>query len=107
MSCVKSRTSPSFEASATTIHALELQSFAGDTARLRVECSKGTYVRVLAEDIGAALGCAAVVGILNEMDGPSAILFAGVTAAGPPYFQLSRSSLHDRPAPAASPRSRT
>jgi len=26
---------------------------------IRVECSKGTYVRVLAEDIGKALGCGA------------------------------------------------
>jgi len=30
-----------------------------DTLTIRVECSKGTYVRVLAEDIGKALGCGA------------------------------------------------
>ena len=30
-----------------------------DTLLLDVECSKGTYVRVLAEDIGTALGCGA------------------------------------------------
>jgi tRNA pseudouridine55 synthase len=29
----------------------------GDEIDLRVTCSKGTYIRVLAEDIGAALGC--------------------------------------------------
>ncbi len=31
----------------------------GDTLMLDVDCSKGTYVRVLAEDIGRALGCGA------------------------------------------------
>ena len=31
--------------------------FGGDTARLRVRCSKGTYIRTLCKDIGEALGC--------------------------------------------------
>ena len=31
--------------------------FAGNTARLRVRCSKGTYIRTLCKDIGEALGC--------------------------------------------------
>ena len=31
--------------------------FTGNTARLRVHCSKGTYIRTLCKDIGAALGC--------------------------------------------------
>ena len=31
--------------------------FSGITARLRVHCSKGTYIRTLCKDIGAALGC--------------------------------------------------
>ena len=31
--------------------------FAGNTARLRVHCSKGTYIRTLCKDIGQALGC--------------------------------------------------
>ena len=34
--------------------------------RLDVACSKGTYVRVLAEDIGAALGTAAHLGELRR-----------------------------------------
>ncbi len=41
------------------IFALELLSFDPPRATLRVQCSKGTYVRTLAEDIGAALGCGA------------------------------------------------
>ena len=31
--------------------------FSGNTARLRVRCSKGTYIRTLCKDIGEALGC--------------------------------------------------
>ena len=31
--------------------------FAGNTTRLRIHCSKGTYIRTLCKDIGAALGC--------------------------------------------------
>lgn len=40
-----------------TIHQLECLSFDGETARLRVRCSKGTYIRTLCKDIGLALGC--------------------------------------------------
>ena len=40
-----------------TIHVLELLSFDGRDARLRVRCSKGTYIRTLCKDIGLALGC--------------------------------------------------
>ena len=42
-----------------TIHALELLGTALPDVTFRVTCSKGTYVRTLAEDIGAALGCGA------------------------------------------------
>ncbi len=45
------------EARALTIHALEMLDFEAPMLRLRVSCSKGTYIRVLGEDIGAALGC--------------------------------------------------
>ena len=38
------------------IHELELCDFDGKTARIRVVCSKGTYIRTLCHDIGAALG---------------------------------------------------
>jgi tRNA pseudouridine55 synthase len=41
------------------IHGIELLDFAGDEASIRVRCSKGTYIRVLAADIGAALACGA------------------------------------------------
>ena len=39
------------------IFELECLEFTGETARLRVRCSKGTYIRTLCKDIGEALGC--------------------------------------------------
>ncbi len=42
-----------------TIHALEIDAFEGEQLGVTVRCSKGTYVRVLAEDIGRELGCGA------------------------------------------------
>ena len=47
------------EARAVTIHRIDLLAFAGDRLQIRVACSKGTYIRVLAADIGQALGCGA------------------------------------------------
>ena len=40
-----------------TIHKLECLEFSGNSARLLVHCSKGTYIRTLCKDIGQALGC--------------------------------------------------
>lgn len=40
-----------------TIHAIDIVALEGDRLWLRVHCGKGVYVRTLAEDIGAALGC--------------------------------------------------
>ena len=40
-----------------TIHELTLLEMGEDTLRLRVRCSKGTYIRTLCKDIGQALGC--------------------------------------------------
>ena len=42
-----------------TIQELRLLEWSGEYCRLRVTCSKGTYIRTLAEDIGAVLGCGA------------------------------------------------
>ena len=40
-----------------TIHELTCLEFSGSAAHLRIHCSKGTYIRTLCKDIGAALGC--------------------------------------------------
>jgi len=39
------------------IHELLLHGFNGESLDISVRCSKGTYIRTLGEDIGAALGC--------------------------------------------------
>ena len=41
------------------INSLNVIAFSGDRLTLDVRCSKGTYIRTLAEDIGEALGCGA------------------------------------------------
>lgn len=45
---------------------LGLSMFAGTELEVRVTCSKGTYVRVLAEDIGRELGCGACLSGLRR-----------------------------------------
>jgi len=41
------------------IHVLQVIDLKENLLKLQVSCSKGTYIRVLAEDIGSALGCGA------------------------------------------------
>ncbi|ARS50418.1 pseudouridine synthase [Ectopseudomonas mendocina] len=64
------------EARSVTIARLELLAFEGQQARLSVDCSKGTYIRTLVEDLGQLLGCGAHVAELRR------------TKAGP--FELAR-----------------
>ncbi|HEV2610892.1 MAG TPA: tRNA pseudouridine(55) synthase TruB [Noviherbaspirillum sp.] len=45
------------EARAVTIHSLECIDYKAPYLTIRVSCSKGTYIRVLGEDIGEVLGC--------------------------------------------------
>lgn len=54
------------EARPVTIHTLELVSFDGDTAVLDCACSKGTYMRVIAADLGQMLGCGALMSGLRR-----------------------------------------
>ncbi len=49
-----------------TIHRLELLGFGDGRLRVEVDCSKGTYIRTLAEDIGKRLGCGASVESLHR-----------------------------------------
>ena len=57
------------------IYRLDLLEFAGDELRLDISCSKGTYIRSIAEDVGRVLGCGAHVSSLRR------------TASGP--FEIS------------------
>ena len=76
------------------IDSLQLLSLQGDRLELRVLCSKGTYVRVLAEDVARALGsCGRLYRLRREYVEP----FAGeamasldaLEAAGQPPGQLA------------------
>ena len=49
------------------IYRLELLDFDGDECVLEVDCSKGTYIRTLVEDIGHALGCLGHVAELSRL----------------------------------------
>ena len=49
------------------IFELECLAFSGNTARLRVRCSKGTYIRTLCKDIGEALGCGGCMAELRRV----------------------------------------
>ena len=49
------------------IFQLECLGFSGETARLRVHCSKGTYIRTLCKDIGEALGCGGCMEALRRV----------------------------------------
>lgn len=64
-----------------TIHALELLSWHGDRFDLRVDCSKGTYVRTLAADLGTALGCGAHLAALRRTRVGALDLAVAVTVA--------------------------
>jgi tRNA pseudouridine55 synthase len=56
------------------IHAIDVQEVATPRVRLRVVCGKGTYLRTLANDLGAALGCgAAVERLVRTRVGPFAL----------------------------------
>ena len=56
-----------------TVHELTLcgdgliESEEGPAVELRIDCSKGTYIRSLAEDIGSELGCGAYLSRLRRL----------------------------------------
>ena len=50
-----------------TIHELTLLEVTENTLRLRVKCSKGTYIRTLCKDIGEALGCGGCMAALRRV----------------------------------------
>lgn len=50
-----------------TIHELTFLGFEGGDLKLRVRCSKGTYIRTLCKDIGQALGCGGCMAALRRV----------------------------------------
>lgn len=49
-----------------SVYEIELQSFELPKVKLRISCSKGTYIRTIAHDIGQKLGCGAVMSALQR-----------------------------------------
>ena len=50
-----------------TIHELTLLDMGENTLRMRVRCSKGTYIRTLCKDIGETLGCGGCMAELRRV----------------------------------------
>lgn len=71
------------------VHSLVLRSFEDDRLELEIECSKGTYIRSLAHDLGERLGCGAHVAELRRL------------AAGPLTIDraVTLETLAERPTP--------
>ncbi len=67
------------EARTLSIHRLELQDWQSPLLKLLVRCSKGTYIRVLGEDIGHALGCGAHLQQLRRTEVGTMTLAGAVT----------------------------
>jgi tRNA pseudouridine55 synthase len=57
---------PEMKSRKVTIHSLKIENFEYPTLKIVVECSSGTYIRTLAEDIGKALGCGAYLTALRR-----------------------------------------
>lgn len=76
-----------------TIYSLELDAFENNELCVTVTCSKGTYIRVLAEDVGRALGCGAFMKALRR----TAIGDFGITQATT-LLQLEQMNLEQRDA---------
>jgi tRNA pseudouridine55 synthase len=55
------------EARPVTVHTLRCLRIAPAELELEVLCSKGTYIRVLGEEIGSALGCGAHLSMLRRL----------------------------------------
>jgi tRNA pseudouridine55 synthase len=92
---------------AVTVFELELLDFAATTqVRLRVRCSKGTYVRALTRDLGRALGVGAhVTALRRTRSGPFSLavarpledVLAGLASGTPPALMSLPSALDGYP----------
>ena len=55
------------EARRITVYNIELTAFEVDELELEIACSKGTYIRTIADDLGQALGCGAHIIALRRI----------------------------------------
>lgn len=77
-----------------TIKQLSLESYAQPDCTLNVECTKGTYIRTLVEDIGDALNCGAHVSVLRRTK-------AGPYTEAQSYTLEALEKLHEEKGPEA------
>ena len=73
------------------IYQFEVLNWAGDSVEIHVNCSKGTYVRVLGEDLGALLGCGAYLTALRRVGIGSLDVAEAVG-----FETLESASMHER-----------
>lgn len=92
------------------IFKLECLEFNGKEARLRVACSKGTYIRTLCKDIGQALGCGGCMAALRRVTAgeytiDQAVSLEELVAAENPerYLRPVDSMFHNFPAHTLTP----
>jgi len=62
-----------------TIQQITVNAFSGSEAVITVTCSKGTYIRTLAEDIGATLGCDAHLTGLRRTETAGYVMTQAIT----------------------------
>ena len=86
------------EARPIHIRELSLIEYEGEQLELRVQCTKGTYIRTLVDDIGEVLGCGAHVAALRREAAGPFTLAESVTPAD--LEALSRDELRERLVPA-------
>lgn len=84
------------------IHELELLGRTPDAVELRIRCSKGTYVRQIAADLGAALGTGAHLAALRrtavgKLRVEDAVAFDALQALGPSVLRPADCLLQDLP----------
>ena len=96
------------------IFKLECLEFNGKEARLRVACSKGTYIRTLCKDIGQALGCGGCMAALRRVTAgeytiDQAVALEELVAAENPerYLRPVDSMFHNFPAHTLTPNQET
>ena len=71
---------------------LKMHGMSGDEIEVSLTCSKGTYVRVLAEDIGRALGCGACLSRLRR----TAVGDFSLSAGGVTFERLESLTMKER-----------
>ncbi|MES3014569.1 MAG: tRNA pseudouridine(55) synthase TruB, partial [Pseudomonadota bacterium] len=62
-----------------TVHRLDILRWQADELDIEVSVSKGTYIRTLAEDLGAALGCGAHLSALRRIASGPVVVADAIT----------------------------